>query len=105
MLAHELAQAAVPEQAVAVFVDVDAVRRAGGLAVEEHAEGGWLSRCAKQHEMRVAGVEPVGDAPAGLVEPDTLAPDRPLAGQGPVVEPQPIGELVRAALVERGAVR
>ena len=102
---HELVQAALAEQALPGLVDVDPVRAARGLAVEEHAKGNRLSRSGRQHEMRVARVEPVGDAPAGLVEPDTLAPDRPLAGQGPVVEPQPIGELVRAALVERGAVR
>ena len=55
--------------------------------------------------MRVARVEAVGDAAAGLVEHDVLAPDRPLAGEGPVVEAQALGELVGAALVERGAVR
>jgi hypothetical protein len=32
--------------------------------------------------MRVARVEPVGDAPAGLVEHNILRPDRPLAGEG-----------------------
>ena len=53
--------------------------------------------------MRVARVEPVGDAPAGLVEHDVLTPDRPLAGEGPVVEAQALGELVGAAFVERGA--
>ena len=54
--------------------------------------------------MRVARVEPEGDAPAGLVEHDVLRPDRPLAGEGPVVEAQALGELVGAAFVERGAV-
>jgi hypothetical protein len=55
--------------------------------------------------MRVARVEPVGDAPTGLVEHDILTPDRPFAGKGPVVEAQTLGELVGAALVERGAAR
>jgi hypothetical protein len=55
--------------------------------------------------MRITGVEPVGDAPAGLVEHDTLTPDRPPAGERPVVEAQTLGELVGAAFVERGAVR
>jgi len=55
--------------------------------------------------MRVARLEPVGDAPAGLLEDDVLAPDRPLAGEGPVVETQALGELVGAAFVERRAVR
>ena len=53
--------------------------------------------------MRVARVEAEGDAPAGLVEHDVLGPDRPLAGERPVVEAQALGELVGAAFVERGA--
>ena len=55
--------------------------------------------------MRVARLEAVGDASAGLVEHDALTPDRPLSGEGPVVEVQVLGELVGAAFVERGAVR
>ena len=55
--------------------------------------------------MRVAGVEAVGDAPAGLVKHDVLTPDRPLAGEGPVVDAQALGKLVGAAFVDRGAVR
>jgi hypothetical protein len=55
--------------------------------------------------MRVARVEAAGDAPAGLVEHDLLTPDRPLAGERPVVEAQPLGEHVGPAFFERGAVR
>jgi hypothetical protein len=35
----------------------------------------------RKHDARVAGVEPVGDAPAGLVEHCILTPDRPLTGE------------------------
>jgi hypothetical protein len=38
ILAHELVHAAVQERAVAVLVDVHAVGRAGGSAVEERSE-------------------------------------------------------------------
>ena len=38
--------------------------------------------------MRVARVEPEGDAAAGLVEDDVFAPDRPVAGERPVVDLQ-----------------
>ena len=53
--------------------------------------------------MRVARVEPKGDTPAGLVEHDILAPNRPVAGEGPVVEAQALGELEGAVFVERRA--
>ena len=55
--------------------------------------------------MRVARLEPVGDAPAGLVEHDFLTPDRPNACEGPVVEAQVPRELVGAGFVERRAAR
>ena len=51
--------------------------------------------------MRVARVEPEGDAAAGLVKHDVLAPDRPVAGERPVVDAQPLGELVGVGFVER----
>ncbi|HEX2311664.1 MAG TPA: hypothetical protein VHH91_13225 [Vicinamibacterales bacterium] len=44
-----------------------------------------LWRFARQHEVGVARVEAVGDAAAGAVEDDVLGPNRPLAGEGPVV--------------------
>jgi hypothetical protein len=47
--------------------------------------------------MRVARVEPVGDAPAGLVERDILKPYRPLAGQGPLVEAQTFEQLINGS--------
>src|SRR5215207_1859840 len=88
VLAHELVHAALPEHAVPLLVDVLAMRRARGLAVEAHAEGNWFSRSGRQHEMRVASVEPEGDGPASLVEHDVLGSRRPLAGEGPVVQGQ-----------------
>jgi hypothetical protein len=54
--------------------------------------------------VRVVRVEAIGDAPAGLIKLDVLSPDRPLAGQRPVVEGQALGQVVGAAFVERGAV-
>jgi hypothetical protein len=73
-LAHQLVQAAVPEKAVSVLVDVDPVRGAGSLAVEEHAEGDRASLSGREHEMRVARVEAEADAPPGLPEHDMLRP-------------------------------
>ena len=47
--------------------------------------------------MRVARVEAEGNSPAGLVGHDVLAPDRPLAGERPLVDAQMPGKLVGAA--------
>jgi hypothetical protein len=38
--------------------------------------------------MPVARVEPKGDAAASVVKDDVLAPDRPVAGERPVVDLQ-----------------
>ena len=40
--------------------------------------------------MRVARVEPEGDAATSLVKNNVLAPDRPVAGKRPVVDLQPL---------------
>src|SRR5271166_2145363 len=50
--------------------------------------------------MRVAGMEPKADNSAGLLEDNVLAPDGPLAGQGPLVEAQALRKFVGMALVE-----
>jgi pyruvate dehydrogenase (quinone) len=55
--------------------------------------------------MRVARIEPIGDASAGLHEHGLLAPDRPFPGEAPVVEEKAFGELIGSALVESGAAR
>jgi hypothetical protein len=73
------------------------------VLMREHPEVGEVVDLHEQ--FQAAGAEPVGDGSAGLVEHDTLTPDRPLSGQGPVVEVQVLGELISAALVEGGAVR
>ena len=86
VLAHKLVHAAFPQQAVPVLVHVHAKCRARGLAVDEHAEGNRRSRSGRQHEMRVARVEPVGDDPPGLFEHDALGPGRPLPDEGPLVQ-------------------
>jgi hypothetical protein len=49
----------------------------------------WRGRCHDQ--VQVAGVEAVGDPPVGLVQHGGLAGQRPVPGQGPMVEDQPRG--------------
>ena len=93
MLAHQLIQPAIPEQAVPVLIDVHAVGWAGSPAVEEHVVGNWLLYSWREHEMRVACVEPVGDGPAGPLECDILTLDRPLTSEGPIVQLRCSGSL------------
>jgi hypothetical protein len=65
------------------------VGRAWRLPVDEHAESYGGSRCCWPHdEVKIAGVETVGDLPIGGVQRGGLFLDRPAAGQRPVVEPQ-----------------
>ena len=88
MLEYELVQAAVPEHAGSLRVDVDARRQSRRFAHEEYTERDLLSRCGRQHDMSVARMEPDGDAATSLVYDDVLAPDRPVAGKPPVVDLQ-----------------
>src|SRR3954447_3409623 len=104
VLAYELVQAAVPKHAVAVLVNVDAVRAARSLAVEEHAKGDRLVSSGREHEMRVPGRGTARDAPAGLLERDTFRLECPCAREGPQVQRQPFGELVGAVMVEPRAI-
>src|SRR5688572_9416260 len=68
VLAHELVHAGGPEHAIPILVDVDAVSEARSLSVEAHAERNRLACPRREHEMGVARVEAVDNAPAGLVE-------------------------------------
>ena len=58
--------------AVAVLVDVDAVRRPGWLAVEADPERhGWGARRRAHHEVHVTSVELIRDRPAGCRKSST----------------------------------
>jgi hypothetical protein len=97
VLADELVHARVLEYAVAVLVDVDAVRQVGRLPVEAHAERDRVARSSRQHDVRIARVKPKGDGPAGPVERQVLGPDGPFAVECPAVEAQAFGTLVGRA--------
>lgn len=66
-LPDELVKAAVDQCPVSVLVDIRTVRAAGRLAIQEHAEGDRVPTSGGQHEVRVACVEPEGDAAASPV--------------------------------------
>src|SRR3954451_3018460 len=89
VLPDELVQPLLGKRAGAVLVHVGSVIRAGRLPVEEHPEVGWRSGHGWSHDqVEVAGLEPVGDLPAGRTEPDDLVLHRPVTSQGPVIELQ-----------------
>jgi hypothetical protein len=89
-LADELVNPLLREVAVAVGVDVGSVGRAGWLSVDEDPASHRASWFRWSHdEVEVAGVEAAGDLPARRVQRGGLFPHRPVARQGPLVEPQP----------------
>ena len=88
-------------RAVALVVDVNAVRGARRLSIDEHAKSHGRSPRRRSHdEMKIAGVKAVRDPPVGLVQHGGLLPHRPLARQRPLIEPQPRGDGIDATLVQ-----
>src|SRR5688572_10929188 len=88
-LADELIQALVGQRAVARLVDVETVRRARRLAIEQHPEThGCSSGCRAHDQVGIAGLEPERDTPAALVQHRGVLRDRPVADGRPLVEPE-----------------
>src|ERR1700733_10093574 len=105
LLTDELVAAAAAERAVAVGVGVGAVRRTRGPAVDQHPERYRLAAPGRHHQIRVPRLEAEGDAPARVVEGGLLLLDGPVAGHGPLVEPQAVGDPVEPALRDHAAGR
>jgi len=90
-----------PEALLVHVVPMSGARRA---SVDEHAEADRRPSRGRTHdEVHVARVEPVDDPPARLVRRRRAALERPRAGEGPLVERQPRGSSVHAALIEERA--
>src|ERR1700733_6693282 len=103
LLTDELVAAAAAEQAVAVGVGVRAVRRSGGLAVDEDPERDRLPAPGRHHQIRVPRLKAEGDAPARVVEGGLLLLDGPVPGHGPPVERQALRDPVEPALRDHAA--
>src|SRR5829696_6502719 len=110
-LSNQLIQPLFCDRAVALLVNVDSVSSARRLPIDEYAKShGGSSRCRSHHEMKIAGVKAVRDPPVGLVQHGGLSLHRPITQKRPMIEPQPRGGIVDAALVQycatgRGKVR
>src|SRR5271165_979396 len=88
-LPDELVQPLFGHRSVALAVHVGPVRRTRRLAVDEHAEPHRRALYGGPHDqVQIAGVEAVGDLPAGLVGRGGVFAHRPGPGQGPVIESQ-----------------
>src|SRR5918998_1805598 len=110
-LSDQLIHPLFTDRAVALVVNVDPVSSARRPSIDEHAKShGGSSRCRSHDEMKIAGVKAVRDPPVGLVQRGGLSLHRPIPRKGPMVEPQLLGGIVDAALVQycttgRGKVR
>src|SRR5262249_59182164 len=61
-LPDQLVQALLRHRAVALLVDIGAVRRAGRLPVDQNAKSHRRARCGRAHdEMEIAGVGKIHD--------------------------------------------
>src|ERR1700730_2126410 len=81
-LADQLIHPLVVGNAVAVLVDIDALRAPRWLAVDADAEShrrlrGWRP----QHEMKVTGMEAIPDGTTRFIEAHGNDPDRPVTRQ------------------------
>ena len=89
------------EGSAALFVGVESVSVAGRVTIDEYAERhGSTSRTWCHDEVDVAGVEAEEDSAAGAVENTRPTLDRPIPGEGPMVQIQPVGREVVVGLVE-----
>src|ERR1700691_2972235 len=74
-LSDQLIQPLLDHRALALIINVNAVRSEGRLSVDEHAKshGGSSDRWSHD-EMKIARMKAVRDAPIGLVQHDRLFP-------------------------------
>src|SRR3954464_2562099 len=85
-LADELVHPGLVEGAFAGLVDVEAVVVTGQLTVEAHGEADLGAGARRRgDEVEVARLETERDRAGGGAEEGGLLPDRPIAGQRPVV--------------------
>jgi hypothetical protein len=76
-------------RALALVVDVDSVRDARRLSIDQHAESHRSSPSRRpHHEMKIARMKAVDDPSAGLVQRGSLDPHRPIANESPVIKPE-----------------
>src|SRR5436190_513628 len=87
VLADELVEPLSGDRALSCGIDIGAVVAAGWRAIDSNAEAHRLAvRRGAEHEMKIAGMEPVNDAAAFLVERGVFSADRPVPREPPLVK-------------------
>ena len=105
-LPDQLVQTLLGHRTDALFVNINSVRRAWRLSIDQHAKFYGRSWRRRAHdEMKVARVKAVRDAAVGLIQFDGVALYRPVAGQRPIVPAQPCRQFIHARFVAGCAAR
>src|SRR5712691_874669 len=77
-LPDQLMQPLFGNGTVALLVDIDSVRSARWLSIDEQAKSHGGSRRRRPHdEVKIAGMKTIGDPTVGFVQRGGLFPDRP----------------------------
>src|SRR5262245_10543230 len=100
-LPDQLIETLFGHRAVALFVNVNAVGLARRLSIDQHTKLDGCFRCGRAHnQVKIAGVEAIDDAPTSLVQCGGILLHGPIAGQCPLIEPQPCRLFIGARLVQ-----
>ena len=100
-LSNQLIKPLLANVTVALLVNVDSVSGAGRLSVDQHAKthGGALPDWSHD-EIQIAGMEAIGYPAVCLVQQADVFPDRPVAGQRPIIKFQLRWRTVNVTLVQ-----
>src|ERR1700755_3131363 len=86
-LTDQLVHALTVDGPVALFVDVDAVGRAGGIPVDEYPKGNRRAGLRRSYdEFDIAGVEAIDQAAVVLIYHRRFPADGPVTGKGPLID-------------------
>jgi hypothetical protein len=99
-LPDQLIKTLLRNNAVSLIVGIDAMIVLRRLAVDAHAEAhGFSIGGGPENEMKIARVKAIGDASVLRVERRALSPDRPVAGERPLIGLQLRGSGIDLTLV------
>jgi len=105
-LPDQLIEPLLTHDSVAVWINVDAVRRTRSVPVDGDSKPDRRSsRGRAQDQVQIARVKPVRDLPACSVQQRGFRRDRPFAGKSPLVQAETDRKAVRLNGVPRGATR